>query len=312
VFCDVDLDTHNLDPKQVECLINERTSAILGVHVWGRPCDIDALTQIAARHRLRLFFDAAHALGSSYQGQMLGSFGDLEVFSFHATKVVNAFEGGAICTNDAALAQKLRLLRNFGFSGYDQVDGIGINAKMTEVSAAMGLTSLESLGDICATNQKNYEAYLFGLRGIPGLRVARYAAKNRNNYHYIVLECDGRDGTLSRDELVAVLKEENVLARRYFFPGCHQMEPYRSLYRSSASRLLQTERLTSQVLSLPNGSTVTEDHVGLICRIIRSAFDNCPDIRSHLQGTLQTINLSELTPQLAIKRGAVEKLREAA
>ena len=150
VFCDVGLNTHTLDAEQVQSLITDRTSAILGVHLWGRPCDIPALTQIAEKSKLRLFFDAAHALGCSFNGQMLGNFGDLEVLSFHATKVLNTFEGGALVTNDASLAAELRLARNFGFSGFDQVASLGINAKMCEISAAMGLTSLESLDRFCA------------------------------------------------------------------------------------------------------------------------------------------------------------------
>src|SRR4030095_7100920 len=145
VFCDVDPETHNLDPGRVEELITPRTTGIIGVHLWGRPCDVDGLAEVARRHNLALLFDAAHAFACTSGGRMIGSFGDAEVFSFHATKFFNTFEGGAITTNDDELASRMRLMKNFGFAGYDNVIYIGTNGKMSEVCAAMGLTSLENL-----------------------------------------------------------------------------------------------------------------------------------------------------------------------
>ena len=145
VFSDIDPKSHNLDPARVEQMITPRTSAIIGVHLWGRPCNVEALAEIAARRGLKLLFDAAHAFGCSYKGRMIGGFGDAEVFSFHATKIINSFEGGAVVTNNDVLANKIRLMRNFGFAGYDNVTRLGLNGKMTEVCAAMGLTSLEAM-----------------------------------------------------------------------------------------------------------------------------------------------------------------------
>ncbi len=159
VFCDIDERTHTLDPARVEERITSRTSAILGVHLWGRPCNVEALQGIADQRGLRLLFDAAHALGVSCRGAMVGNFGDAEVFSFHATKFFNTFEGGAITTNDDDLAERLRLKRNFGFAGYDTVVTDGTNGKMSEISAAMGLTSLASLDAFIVHNRCNYEAY---------------------------------------------------------------------------------------------------------------------------------------------------------
>jgi len=143
IFADVDPVTHNLDPARVEALITPQTSAILGVHLWGRPCAVDALTELAGRHRVRLVFDAAHAFGCTSRGRPLGSFGDAEVYSFHATKAVHAVEGGAVVTANAALAERLRKMRNFGFAGFDHVVSLGTNAKMHEFSAGVGLCSLE-------------------------------------------------------------------------------------------------------------------------------------------------------------------------
>ncbi|MBV9268734.1 MAG: aminotransferase class I/II-fold pyridoxal phosphate-dependent enzyme, partial [Acidobacteriaceae bacterium] len=145
VFCDLDPRTHTIDPAQVQRLITPRTTGIIGVHVWGKVCDVESLCEIARRRKLALMFDASHALGCSWRGTMVGNFGSAEVFSFHATKFLNTFEGGAIATNDDELAAKIRLMKNFGFRGYDNVEYIGTNGKMTEISAAMGLTGLESL-----------------------------------------------------------------------------------------------------------------------------------------------------------------------
>ena len=203
VFCDVDRRTHTLDPRQVESLITERTTAILGVHIWGRPCDIPALTKLADNHKLSLFFDAAHAVGCSFQGKMLGGFGKVEVLSFHATKVLNCFEGGALTTNDDALAAELRLARNFGFAGVDRVQTLGINGKMSEISAAMGLTSLESFPNVCSRNRSNYELYQELLANVPGIAFCAYDDSEWHNHHYIIVECEAGLETLSRDELMS-------------------------------------------------------------------------------------------------------------
>ena len=160
VFCDVDPDTHNIEPQKIESLITDKTTAIMGVHLWGRGCDVEALEDIAKRYNLKLLFDAAHAFGCSYKQEMIGNFGDVEVFSFNATKFCNSFEGGAIVTNDSELAHKIRYMKNFGFSDYDCVDFIGTNGKMSEVSAAMGLTSLESIEDFINNYRENYHQYL--------------------------------------------------------------------------------------------------------------------------------------------------------
>ena len=177
VFADMDPDTYNIDPAAIERLITPRTTGIIGVHVFGRACDTAALQEIATRRGLTLLYDAAHAFGCSHGDQMIGGFGACEVFSFHATKFLNSFEGGAVVTNDDRLAAKLRLMRNFGFDGYDRVVYLGTNGKMTEICAAMGLTSLDAMDDIVATNRQNYDAYRDGLRHIDGLSVIDYSPR---------------------------------------------------------------------------------------------------------------------------------------
>jgi dTDP-4-amino-4,6-dideoxygalactose transaminase len=285
VFCDIDPTTHRLNPAQVEKMITPRTTGIIGVHTWGRPCDIDALEGIARRRKLRLLFDAAHAFGCSHKGKMVGGFGSCEILSFHATKFFNTFEGGAVLTNDDVLAKKMRLMRNFGFSGYDNVIYIGTNGKMTEVCAAMGLTSLESLEQFVETNRRNHGAYRRELQRIPSITLVDYDEGERSNYQYIVLEIDEAAAGLTRDELVDVLFAENVLARRYFFPGCHQMEPYRSHFSRASAVLPETEKLCRRVMVLPNGTSVDESAISRIGHIIRTAISDADAVRSHLRAT---------------------------
>jgi dTDP-4-amino-4,6-dideoxygalactose transaminase len=282
VFCDIDPRTHTIDPAEIEKMITPRTTGIIGVHTWGRACNVAALEGIARRRNLQLLFDAAHAFGCMYKGKMIGGFGRCEVFSFHATKFFNTFEGGAVLTNDDALAEKMRLMRNFGFRGNDNVIYIGTNGKMTEVCAAMGLTSLESVEEFMAANRRNYHAYRRELDGIPGLTLMAYDESGRTNYQYIVVEVDEQEAGLGRDELVQVLTAENVLARRYFFPGCHRMEPYQSYFPHASLTLPVTEKICRRVMVLPNGTSVDEEAIALICRIIRAAASEPGAVRARL------------------------------
>lgn len=265
VFCDIDSATHNLDPDDVERRITPRSSAILGVHVWGRPAPIDRLGDVARRHNLRLMFDAAHAFGCTHKSHPVGGFGDAEVFSFHATKVLNSFEGGAITTNDDSLAERLRGMRIFGFAGYDRVESAGTNGKLSEAGAAMGLTSLESFDRFAAINRDNHLTYAEHLKDMPGASVAQYDQHEHHNYQYVVIEVDEVGAGLTRDDLQAVLWAEQVLARRYFFPGCHRMAPYAGREAGQVS-LPRTDRLASRVLCLPSGS-------GIDARIIAQLAD---------------------------------------
>jgi dTDP-4-amino-4,6-dideoxygalactose transaminase len=281
VFCDVDPKTHNIDPARVEELITPRTTGIIGVHLWGRACDVAALTNIAHAHNLRLLFDAAHAFGCSYKGQMIGNLGDAEVFSFHATKFFNTFEGGAVTTNDDELAKKIRLMKNFGFAGYDKVIYIGTNGKMSEVSAAMGLTSLEDMDTFIAANRKNYLHYQQNLSDIEGIDLIAYDEEEKSNYQYVIVEIDEKMG-LTRDQILKILWAENVRARRYFYPGCHRMEPYRSLFPHAHLLLPETEILSQRVLALPTGTAVSRDDIEMICHILKKVSEHADGVRSRL------------------------------
>ena len=282
VFCDVDPDTYNLDAARAENMITERTSGIVGVHLWGRQCAIDELTALAERRGLALLFDAAHAFGCSHRGRMIGGYGRAEVLSFHATKFLNTFEGGAIVTDDSDFAEQARLMRNHGFADYDEVRLVGTNAKMTEAAAAMGLTSLEARDDFYAANRHNYEAYRAGLDGIAGIDLMAYDEAELCNRHYIVIEVD-ESAALSRDDLQRVLWAENVLARRYFFPACHRMEPYRSVLSGAGHELPEVERLTQRLLALPTGTAIGPATVARITELIRRAMADGPRLRRRLQ-----------------------------
>ena len=282
VFCDIDPRTHLIDPAQVQQMITPRTTGIVGVHVWGQPCDIEALSQIARRRNLTLMFDAAHAFGCSYRGRMIGNFGIAEVFSFHATKFFNTFEGGAIATNDDDLAAKIRLMKNFGFHGYDNVEYIGTNGKMSEVCAAMGLTGLESLDEFVEHNRRNYRQYRRELAGLPGIRMLAWNESERCNYQYVVAEIEEELTEISGDELVRTLHAENILARRYFYPGCHRMEPYRSFFPHAGLMLPATERVAQRLLVLPTGTTIGEAEISGICAVIRLIAANGRALRQRL------------------------------
>jgi len=268
VFCDIDPVTHNIDPAKVEALITPRTTAILGVHLWGRGCEVAALREIADRHKLKLLFDAAHAFGCSHEGGMIGGFGDAEVFSFHATKFINTLEGGVVSTNDDTLAMQMRRMKNFGFTGYDQVESIGTNGKMNEISAAMGLTNLESLEEFVAINQAHYQRYKEGLAALPGLSVMPYDESERCNYQYLVVEIEASKAGISRDELVTHLHKNGIIARRYFHPGCHRMEPYVTLFPEAGNNLSVTQVLSERLFCLPTGSAVTPEDVKRICNLV--------------------------------------------
>jgi dTDP-4-amino-4,6-dideoxygalactose transaminase len=270
VFCDIDPATHNIDPSQVEKLITSRTTGILAVDLWGRACDIESLERIARNHDLRLIYDASHAFGCTYRGKMIGGFGDAEVFSFHATKFINTLEGGVITTNNASLAEKIRQMKNFGFTGYDQVDHLGINGKMDEISAAMGLTNLDAIDVFAAANRRNYEAYREELGGHPALELLSFDDREKHNYQYIVVSVDEKKAHVSRDDILKELHNHNIIARRYFYPGCHRFEPYRSEYPSAGLLLPETEKLAARLICLPTGSTIERVDIERVCEVIRT------------------------------------------
>ncbi len=272
VFVDIDGDTGNIDTEKIEELITARTTGILAVNLYGIPANIDKLSEIAKKYNLKLLFDSAHAFACSYKGRMIGGFGDAEIFSFHATKFFNTIEGGAITTNDDELAEKLRLMRNFGFSGNDNVISLGINGKMNEFSAAMGLTNLICIDSFISANYNNYLEYKKNLGDINGINLLKYNENEKCNYGYIIIRTD-YGSTVGRDELYNVLWAENIFARKYFYPPCHLMEPYKTNFKVKNS-LKETEKFSNSVLALPTYQHITSDDIKTICNIIKIAKEN--------------------------------------
>lgn len=252
IFADIDAETWCIDPQAVEQVITPATTAILGVHLFGQFCDEHGLRDVADRHNLRLLFDAAHTVGCCREGLA----GDVEILSFHATKVCNSFEGGAIITDDNAVADRARLLRNFGFLRKDTIGGLGTNGKMSEIHAAMGLVSLDRLDEFIAHNRRNYHLYCTHLAEVPDIRMRQPAT----NFHYVVLEVEN-----GRDELYWRLQNERILARRYFYPGCHRSPPY----DAEPWQLPVTEDAAQRALCLPTGVAISEGDIRRVCGVIR-------------------------------------------
>ncbi|MEJ3749931.1 DegT/DnrJ/EryC1/StrS family aminotransferase [Actinomycetes bacterium KLBMP 9797] len=275
VLCDVDPETGCLDPAQVAARVTARTSGIIGVHLWGRPHAVAELTELADRHGLTLLFDAAQAFGSRYRGRPVGGFGAAEVFSFHATKVVNAFEGGAVVTDDSALAARVRAMHNFGIVGQDEVTLAGTNGKMSEAAAAMGLVSLDGMASFVDQNRRNHARYRQALGEIPGVTMVTPGP----SYHYVVARIDAGRLGLDRDALMAVLRAENVMARRYFYPGCHRMAPY----HVDGDAFPHTDALAASLLTLPTGAAVDEPDIDRIAQLVTLAAAHAPAVTAHLE-----------------------------
>ena len=270
VFCDVEPGTPNLSVQHCKKLITAKTSAILGVHVWGQQCDDEALQQIACDHSLSIIYDAAHAFGCiGPAGRLIGSYGDAEVFSFHATKAFHTAEGGAITTNNDDLAEHLKQIRNFGFVDTDKTTCLGINAKMSELHAAVGLVNHSEFPENVRKSQLAYSTYSRRLREIEDLELIEY--NSPHNFHYVVAFVQDTS-LLCRDQLIQILEAENILARRYFYPGCHQMAPY--IATGTQLPLPETEKLAASTLVLPAGPEISLQDVEKICDVLVIAFKN--------------------------------------
>ncbi|MEQ9412033.1 MAG: DegT/DnrJ/EryC1/StrS family aminotransferase [Fuerstiella sp.] len=286
VFADIDARTHTLDPDSVARCVSERTSAILGVHLWGNTCDVTALQKIARRHQLRLLFDASHAFGCSLNGVPVGRFGDAEAFSFHATKILHSIEGGAVVTDDDAIAHRCRLLRNFGITGLTQIESPGTNARMNELCAAAGLTSLEALDDVIVQNLSNLRLYQTILEAVPGLSLVAPVREVDSNGQYVVVEVNEQAFGLSRDQLLNILRAEGVFARSYFAPGCHHAPPYAGHPRHTPVPLPTTERLLQELIQLPTGSSIGQPEIRQIGALLDAVRRHAADLRHSLKARL--------------------------
>ena len=277
VFVDVDFGSTNIDPKKVEELITPNTSAIVGVHNFGNPAEIDELEKIATKHGIKLIFDAAHGFGSLYKGSPVGSQGDAHIFSLSPTKLLIAGEGGIVATNDDELATRIRMGREYGNRGNYDSAFAGMNARMPEVNALMGLKSLEIL-EAAARNRNNTASFFReNLKKIPGLSFQMIEAGNRSSYKDFSFTVDSDSFGLSRDELAKALILENVDVRKYYDPPVHMQSAYRSFYHGNP--LQCTDRLAAESLSIPIWSKMDASIALGICKAIEEFYINAREIK---------------------------------
>lgn len=270
VFVDVDPLTGNLDPDKIEAAITPHTTAIMPVHVYGTPCDVERIQQIADTHGLKVIYDAAHAFGVELNGQSILDWGDMSTLSFHATKVYNTVEGGALIVKNAATKKRIDHLKNFGFTGETSVVAPGINSKMDELRAAYGLLTLKMVDEAIAQRQAIAKQYREGLATTQGIRMLEDAKGVRHNYSYFPIFVDEAAYGMSRDELYFKLKEKGILGRRYFYPLISEFETYKNLPSASPSMLPHAHQLAKSVICLPIYAGLETQSVAQIIDIINA------------------------------------------
>lgn len=250
VFVDIDPTTFNIDPAKIEAAITPRTTAIMPVHCYSNPCDVEAIQKIADNYGLKVIYDAAHAFGVNYKGRSLLNWGDLSILSFHATKVFNTFEGGAIISPDAKTKQHIDRLKNFGIANELTITATGINGKMNEINAAFGLVQLKHIDDAMAQRQAVDFRYRSELADVTGITLYQHDINANSNFSYFPILVEP-EYSLSRDELYEKLKENNILSRRYFYPLISNMPMYRGLPSADTARLPHANAISEKVLCLP-------------------------------------------------------------
>lgn len=270
VFADIDPNTMNLDPARIEAAITPQTTAIMPVHCYGRPCDVDAIQRIADDYNLKVIYDAAHAFGVKQHGHSILQHGDLSVLSFHATKAFNTFEGGAIISPDARTKQHIDHLKNFGFVNETTVVATGINGKMSELNAALGLLQLKHVGKAIARRQEIDALYRALLADVKGIRVLTPAADTVANYSYFPILVEP-DYPLSRDAIYQQMKDAGINGRRYFYPLISEFPMYRGLPSASAVQLPVAKEMSSKVICLPIYPALSDEDVHRVASMIRQA-----------------------------------------
>ncbi len=268
VFVDVDPTTGNLDPDKIEAAITPQTTAIMPVHVYGTPCDVERIQAIADKYGLKVIYDAAHAFGVEINSKSILEYGDMSTLSFHATKVYNTIEGGALICHDAKTKQRIDYLKNFGFAGETEVVAPGINSKMDEVRAAYGLLNLKQVDGAIEDRKRIAELYREGLKGIDGIRILEDSENVRHNYSYFPIFVDAEKYGMTRDELYGKLKDNGVMGRRYFYPLISEFSTYRGLESARPENLVNAHKMANQVICLPMYKGLRESDIISIIKII--------------------------------------------
>ena len=265
IFCDIDPNTYCIDATKIESLITNKTVAICPVHVYGNMCDTDAIEEIAKKHNLKVVYDAAHAFGVTYKGKSSACYGDISMFSFHATKVFNTIEGGALCYNNDSYVQKLNDLKNFGIHGPEDVDYVGGNAKMNEFQAAMGICNLRHLDREIEKRKKVVEHYRKRLSGVKGIKLVEPQKDVVSNYAYFPVVFDGFK---DRDSIFEELKKNDIIARKYFYPLTNTFKCYENLKTADVTKTPVAKYISERVLTLPLYADLSIEDVDKICDII--------------------------------------------
>lgn len=283
LFCDVNPDTHLLTPELVAPLLDDpNVSAILPIHLWGNLCQTEALEELARQKGIPVYYDAAHAFGCTRNGKKTGCHGVLEIFSFHATNVLNTAEGGCVCTNDDAIAERLRNLR----SSYGRRKSVDIpingNGRFSEAQAAMGLLSLESYPSIIAVNKARFELYNELISDIPGIRMLQPVADEKCNYQSVVLEIDSTGFGLTKDQLMLLLEAENIYVQQHFVSGLHRYMPYKECCLHNTNTFPITDMLCARVMQLCSGQAVSLQDVRTICELITFIHNNADYLRERM------------------------------
>ena len=270
VFVDIDMKTGTLDPDKIEAASTPKTTAIMPVHVYGKPCDTKKIQEIADRYGLKVIYDAAHAFGVEVEGESVLNAGDMSTLSFHATKVYNTIEGGAMVMHDEKTKQRIDYLKNFGFAGETTVVGPGINSKMDEVRAAYGILNLRQVDDAIAARREVAVAYRKALRSVEGITFFDDMPGVKHNYSYFPIFIDERKYGMSRDDLYMKMREAKVLGRRYFYPLISEFSTYRGLESADPKNLPNAHKMANSVICLPMHHTLTEEDIQrIIDQIIR-------------------------------------------
>lgn len=272
VFVDVEEETGNLDPEKIEAAITPKTTAIMGVHVYGTPCKTKAIKQIADKYGLKVIYDAAHAFGVTVEGKSVLEEGDISTLSFHATKVYNTVEGGALICHDEQTKKRIDYLKNFGFADEVTVVAPGINSKMDEIRAAYGLLNLGQVDKAIENRQRIAKLYKESLKSVPGIRYLADIEGVRHNYSYFPIFIDEKEYGMKRDELYEKLKAHNIFARRYFYPLISNFSTYKSLESASPENLPVATKLAQEVLCLPIYATLSEGDANRVLEVLNGKY----------------------------------------
>lgn len=266
VFCDINVDNYTIDVNKIEALITDRTCAILPVHVYGNICDVEEIQRIAKKYDLKVIYDAAHAFGEEYNGVAVGNFGDASIFSFHATKVFNSIEGGAVCFKNEELGEVLWDLKNFGIHSEEDIPAVGANAKMNEFCAAMGLCNLRHIDNEIGKRKKIYEYYKEKLTGVDGIKLNLDQKNVKRNYSYFPVLIEPTVFGKSRNEVYNLLKQKGIYTRKYFYPLTNSLSAFHRMY--DVDKTPVARNVSKRVLTLPIYADLSLEMVDSICNII--------------------------------------------